>query len=159
MLIPAVSWSHVADPTGIPRLGPTRDSKSDADVQRAHSSFHHRRSFFGSINQMTYIMRKSSLNVSRPIDSIKQSSPHRCHLLPTSTATTTMILGLGMLLLLLLQHHHGTDAMMMSMNTNNKNTYNTIVRNQKVPGLKHGMDYIQLGDSDLIVSKICCKCG
>jgi hypothetical protein len=41
--------------------------------------------------------------------------------------------------------------------TNNIPKYNAIVKNQKVPGLKHGMDYIQLGDSDLIVSKICCK--
>jgi hypothetical protein len=30
-------------------------------------------------------------------------------------------------------------------------------KNQPVPGLQHGMDYIQLGDSDLLVSKICCK--
>ena len=31
----------------------------------------------------------------------------------------------------------------------------SIVRNEKVPGLKNGMDYVQLGDSDLIVSKVC----
>ena len=43
-----------------------------------------------------------------------------------------------------------------STNTNIQKKCNAIVKNQKVPGLKHGMDYIQLGDSDLIVSKICC---
>ena len=85
-----------------------------------------------------------------------QQSPRRCRLLPTTTATTTMFV-LGMLMMHGGGRNHGTDAM-MSMNTKNKNTYNTIVRNQKVPGLKHGMDYIQLGDSDLVVSKICCKC-
>lgn len=30
-----------------------------------------------------------------------------------------------------------------------------IVKNVKVPGLKNGMDYQQLGDSDLVVSKVC----
>jgi len=29
------------------------------------------------------------------------------------------------------------------------------VGNEKVPGLKNGMDYVQLGDSDLVVSKVC----
>jgi hypothetical protein len=26
------------------------------------------------------------------------------------------------------------------------------VRNEKIPGLKNGMDYVKLGDSDLVVS-------
>jgi len=30
-----------------------------------------------------------------------------------------------------------------------------IVKNEDVPGLKNGMDYVTLGDSDLVVSKIC----
>jgi hypothetical protein len=30
-----------------------------------------------------------------------------------------------------------------------------IVKNVKVPGLKNGMDYVKLGDSDLVVSKVC----
>ncbi|KAL7561164.1 hypothetical protein ACA910_011985 [Epithemia clementina (nom. ined.)] len=30
-----------------------------------------------------------------------------------------------------------------------------IVRTESVPGLKNGMDYVQLGDSDLVVSNIC----
>jgi aryl-alcohol dehydrogenase-like predicted oxidoreductase len=34
-------------------------------------------------------------------------------------------------------------------------TRNKIVKNVAAPGLKNGMDYIQLGDSDLIVSKVC----
>jgi hypothetical protein len=29
------------------------------------------------------------------------------------------------------------------------------VGNEKVPGLKNGMDYVKLGDSDLVVSKVC----
>lgn len=33
----------------------------------------------------------------------------------------------------------------------------TIQKNVQVPGLKNGMDYVQLGDSDLIVSKVCSK--
>lgn len=38
----------------------------------------------------------------------------------------------------------------------NSNSYNTIVRNIDVPGLKRGMDYVKLGgDSDLVVSKVC----
>lgn len=39
----------------------------------------------------------------------------------------------------------------------NKNVVQGIktVGNVAVPGLKNGMDYIQLGDSDLIVSKVC----
>ena len=55
--------------------------------------------------------------------------------------------------------HHTATRLTMSSSTSTtlKNKYNAIVKNQKVPGLKHGMDYIQLGDSDLIVSKICCK--
>jgi hypothetical protein len=54
-----------------------------------------------------------------------------------------------------------TTTRMMSTSTSTTDTnrkYNAIVKNQKVPGLKHGMNYIQLGDSDLMVSKICCKC-
>jgi len=35
------------------------------------------------------------------------------------------------------------------------NVYNKIVKTVQVPGLKNGMDYIKLGDSDLIVSKVC----
>ena len=31
------------------------------------------------------------------------------------------------------------------------------VTNKQVPGLKNGMDYVQLGDSDLVVSKVCSK--
>lgn len=31
----------------------------------------------------------------------------------------------------------------------------SIVRNEKVPGLKNGMDFVKLGDSDLVVSKVC----
>lgn len=31
----------------------------------------------------------------------------------------------------------------------------TAVGNRNVPGLKKGMDYVQLGDSDLVVSKVC----
>ena len=49
-----------------------------------------------------------------------------------------------------------TSTTSTSTNTNIQKKYNAIVKNQKVPGLKHGMDYLQLGDSDLIVSKICC---
>ena len=30
-----------------------------------------------------------------------------------------------------------------------------IVENRKVPGLQNGMDYVKLGSSDLIVSKVC----
>ena len=30
-----------------------------------------------------------------------------------------------------------------------------IVKNLSVPGLKNGMDYVRLGDSDLVVSKVC----
>lgn len=30
-----------------------------------------------------------------------------------------------------------------------------IVKNVQVPGLKNGMDYVRLGDSDLVVSKVC----
>jgi len=30
------------------------------------------------------------------------------------------------------------------------------VKNLAVPGLKNGMDYVKLGDSDLEVSKVCC---
>jgi hypothetical protein len=54
-------------------------------------------------------------------------------------------------------------AMSMSSSSSTTSTtkrtlfYNSIVSNKSVPGLKNGMDYIQLGDSDLIVSKICCK--
>jgi hypothetical protein len=33
--------------------------------------------------------------------------------------------------------------------------YNAIVKNVAVPGLQHGMDYVTLGDSDLVVSKVC----
>ena len=29
------------------------------------------------------------------------------------------------------------------------------VGNEKVPGLTNGMDYVKLGDSDLVVSKVC----
>jgi hypothetical protein len=29
------------------------------------------------------------------------------------------------------------------------------IGNEQVPGLKNGMDYTQLGDSDLIVSRVC----
>lgn len=35
------------------------------------------------------------------------------------------------------------------------NTATKVVKNLPVPGLKNGMDYVQLGDSDLIVSKVC----
>jgi hypothetical protein len=35
-------------------------------------------------------------------------------------------------------------------------TRTTIHHTKQVPGLQNGMDYIQLGDSDLLVSKICC---
>lgn len=35
------------------------------------------------------------------------------------------------------------------------NVYNKILKNVQVPGLKNGMDYIKLGNSDLIVSKVC----
>ena len=31
-----------------------------------------------------------------------------------------------------------------------------IVRNKAVPSLENGMDYVKLGDSDLVVSKVCC---
>lgn len=31
-----------------------------------------------------------------------------------------------------------------------------IIKNVAVPGLKNGMDYVKLGDSDLEVSKVCC---
>ena len=34
-------------------------------------------------------------------------------------------------------------------------TSKKVVGNEQVPGLKNGMDYVQLGDSDLVVSKIC----
>lgn len=38
----------------------------------------------------------------------------------------------------------------------NNNSYNKIVKNVDVPGLKRGMDYVKLGgDSDLVVSKVC----
>jgi hypothetical protein len=30
-----------------------------------------------------------------------------------------------------------------------------VVKTLSVPGLKNGMDYVQLGDSDLVVSKVC----
>jgi hypothetical protein len=33
--------------------------------------------------------------------------------------------------------------------------YNAIVKNVAVPGLQNGMDYVTLGDSDLVVSKVC----
>lgn len=33
-----------------------------------------------------------------------------------------------------------------------------IVKNVAVPGLANGMDYARLGDSDLIVSKVCSTC-
>jgi hypothetical protein len=33
--------------------------------------------------------------------------------------------------------------------------YNAIVKNVAVPGLQTGMDYVTLGDSDLVVSKVC----
>jgi hypothetical protein len=32
---------------------------------------------------------------------------------------------------------------------------NCLLKNVAVPKLKHGMDYVQLGDSDLVVSKVC----
>ncbi len=81
--------------------------------------------------------------------SIPKPQQHRLSL-PTST---TILLGM----LLSGGNHHVVSAMMMNTKTSS-HKYNAIVRNQKVPGLKHGMDYIQLGDSDLVVSKICCKC-
>jgi hypothetical protein len=34
-------------------------------------------------------------------------------------------------------------------------SYNAIVKNVAVPGLQNGMDYVTLGDSDLVVSKVC----
>ena len=30
-----------------------------------------------------------------------------------------------------------------------------IIKNENVPGLKNGMDYVRLGDSDLVVSNVC----
>jgi len=37
----------------------------------------------------------------------------------------------------------------------NGNSYNKIVKTVDCPGLKRGMDYVKLGDSDLVVSKVC----
>ena len=36
-----------------------------------------------------------------------------------------------------------------------KNKLKQIVKTESVPGLKNGMDYVKLGDSDLVVSNIC----
>jgi hypothetical protein len=33
--------------------------------------------------------------------------------------------------------------------------YNAVVKNAAVSGLQNGMDYVKLGDSDLVVSKVC----
>jgi hypothetical protein len=33
--------------------------------------------------------------------------------------------------------------------------YNAVVKTAQVPGLERGMDYVKLGDSDLVVSKVC----
>jgi hypothetical protein len=41
--------------------------------------------------------------------------------------------------------------------TTTTNTATKIVKNVPVSGLQNGMDYVQLGDSDLIVSKVCSK--
>lgn len=41
--------------------------------------------------------------------------------------------------------------------TTSKNTATTIIKNVQVPGLKNGMDYVKLGHSDLVVSKVCSK--
>lgn len=32
---------------------------------------------------------------------------------------------------------------------------NAIVKNEQVPGLEHGMDYVKMGSSELVVSKVC----
>jgi hypothetical protein len=41
--------------------------------------------------------------------------------------------------------------------TTTKNAATMIKKNVAVPGLKNGMDYVQIGDSDLIASKVCSK--
>jgi hypothetical protein len=33
--------------------------------------------------------------------------------------------------------------------------YNAVVKAAQVPGLETGMDYVKLGDSDLVVSRVC----
>ena len=41
----------------------------------------------------------------------------------------------------------------LSSTINTGTTPKGFVRNVSVPGLKNGMDYVKLGDSDLVVSK------
>mmetsp|Transcript_43493 Transcript_43493/g.48995 ORF Transcript_43493/g.48995 Transcript_43493/m.48995 type:complete len:477 (+) Transcript_43493:86-1516(+) len=42
-----------------------------------------------------------------------------------------------------------------SKDDENSNSYNKIIKTVDAPGLKRGMDYVRLGNSDLIVSKVC----
>jgi hypothetical protein len=51
----------------------------------------------------------------------------------------------------------GLSTVSKTVTTTSKNSATRIKKNVIVPGLKHGMDYIQLGDSDLVVSKVCSK--
>lgn len=45
-------------------------------------------------------------------------------------------------------------ARAMSTSTSSSQTSRAVMK-KMVPGLKNGMDYVQLGDSDLMVSKVC----
>jgi hypothetical protein len=51
---------------------------------------------------------------------------------------------------------HGFSAAATAARTSSSmSQYDAIVKNVAVPGLQNGMDYVALGESDLVVSKVC----
>ncbi|GKY90465.1 hypothetical protein MPSEU_000020300 [Mayamaea pseudoterrestris] len=61
--------------------------------------------------------------------------------------------------LLLLQHILSSAPLVAALSSTTTpartSPYNAIVKNVFVPGLENGMDYTRLGDSDLVISKVC----